>query len=177
MAWIGQDVPTTPPTFSFSAVNPQAAWRYKVGMAGPASGGTLVSVCRDFTITISRKLRPEFTLQNSQNPFIIQRGPITVTGGFTASVPADETILNYMINNTQPQLQILGDVGAGATNFGLTLDILLGAFDAVSHKLDEEAIGLDATFAAIANTTNVGASGGYGPLKVTVRNQTAAGTY
>lgn len=170
-------VPTTPPVFAPSVVAPQATWRYLLGIGGPASGGTKVVTLREFSLTISRALRAEYTMQNLQSPYIIQRGAVSVTGSFTFVAVADETVYAPLLSNTQPQIQIIGDVGAGATDFGLTLDMLLGAYDTAKINTSEEAIGYDVTFVAVANTTNVGASGGYSPIKVTVRNQTAAGTY
>lgn len=163
-------------TPTFSAVVPQAAWRYGLGLGGTAVGAPNKTV-RDFTVTMTRSLRVENTLQNSQNPYLIVRGPLALSGSYTATVPSDETILNYLLANTQPQFQIDGSVGAAATKYGLTLDIQNAASDTTVLKVDEEAIGYNVTFMGVANSTNAGASGGVSPIKVTVTNQTAATPY
>jgi hypothetical protein len=172
LGWQSLDVPTTPPVFAPTVVQPQAAWRYGVGMGGTVVGAPNKTI-RDFSLTISRELRVENTLQNLQTPYIIQRGAVTVTGQFTVAVPSDETFLNYLLNNTQPQLQIAGSIGATTTLYGLQIDSLLAAMQDVTIKTDEVALGYTATFECVANTTNAGASGGYSPIKVTVSNQTA----
>jgi hypothetical protein len=164
-------------TFTPTAVAPQAAWRYALGLGGAASGGTQVKTVRDWSITITRALRPEFTLQNSQNPFIIQRGLVGVTGALTCTVPADESFYTYLLANTQPQLQLLGLIGSGATAYGLQIDMQTAAFDTNALKTDEEALGYNGTIVGVKNTTNAGASGGTSAIKVTVTNQTAAGAY
>lgn len=172
LGWTSGDVPTTAPVFAPTVVAPQAAWRYALGVGGTIVGAPDLTV-RDWSITISRELRPEYTLQNAQVPFIIQRGAVTVTGSYTVAVPSTEAWLNYLINNTQPQVQLGGSIGATTTLYGLQFDMLLSAMQTVALKNDEVALGYNATFEAVANTTNAGASGGYSPIKVTVSNQTA----
>lgn len=172
MGWASSVYPTTPPVFAPSVVAPQAAWRYQVGVGGTVSGAPNKTI-RDFSVTIARALRVENTLQNSQLPFIIQRGTVTMTGSFSVTVPADETFLTQYLAGTQPQLQILGGVGTGATAYGLQLDTQLADWDSVDLKTDEEALGYAVAFSAIGNTTNAGASGGFSVVKATVSNQTA----
>lgn len=176
MCWPGAALGAAP-TFTPSTVIPMAAWRYALGLGGPASGGSQNKTVRDWSITITRALRVENTLQNSQNPFIIVRGVVGVTGSLTCTVPADETFLNYLIANTQPQLQLIGDIGAAGTNFGMTIDMQQAAFDTDALKTDEEALGYNGTIVGIQNSTNAGASGGLSPIKVTIRNQTVTGSY
>lgn len=176
-SWVSADVPTTPPTFTYSTVQAMAPWRFLLGVGGPASGGTLVPNLREWSITISRALRVENTAQNSQNPYIIQRGELAVTAALTYVAVKDEALVAPLLTNSQPQLQLIADTGAGATNFGITVDMLVGAYDTAKINMSEEAVGYDVTVKAVPNTTNAGGSGGYSPIKVTVRNQTAAGTY
>src|SRR5258706_218546 len=74
------------------------------GIGGPASGGTLVKTVMEGEITFKRELDVVFTGQLSQNPYIIQRGPVTV-GGKLRFIAADESPYTTMLLNTQPQLQ------------------------------------------------------------------------
>lgn len=177
LSWPSSPVPTTPVVYAPTAVQPLPAWRFAMGLGGVASGGSQIKTLREWSVTIARSLKVENTSQNSQNPYLIQRGIVAITGSMTCTVPADETFLNYYINNTQPQWQALADVGTGATNFGITIDMQQCAFDATKLKNDEEAIGYDGPFVGVKNTTNAGASGGTSQIKVTVRNQTASGSY
>ena len=178
IGWPSSDVPTTPPTSAPTAAPGLAAWRTVLGLAGVASGGTQVKTAREWSLTISRKLRAEYTLQNSQNPFFIQRGAVQAAGTLLVPVPADETILNYYLNNTQPQVQLIVDNGLTLGNkLTLQIDAALGAFNSGEIVRNEEAAGYNMAYKCIANSTNAGASGGVSPLKVTLQNALPAGTY
>lgn len=175
LGWASADYPTAPPTFSPSADAPMAAWRTGIGVGG-TYGSVPNATIRNWEVTFTRELKIEWTSQNSQNPFIIQRGKLGIAGSFYVSVPADESMLDYWLNNSQPQLQFLIDNGQASTaQRRVTIDLQLGAFGQTKINRGEEAIGYDVTFKGVGNTTNVGASAGYGPAKVTVINNTATG--
>ena len=175
LGWASAAYPTAPPTFTLDTDAPMAAWRTAIGVGGTASGAQNYTI-RNWEVTITRALKVEWTSQNAQTPYIIQRGPVSVAGSFYVSVPADETMLNYWLNNTQPQLQFLIDNGGATTaQRRVTLDIQAAAFDSTKINRSEEAVGYDVAFTGIANTTNAGASGGYSPIKATVINNTASG--
>lgn len=174
-AWVSGTAST--PTATFTAATPLASWRGLLGLAGPASGGTQVLTAETGEYTFKRALKPYFTAQNSQNPYIIQRG------GFSADwknsfVAADETPLTYMRSNTQPQHQFIISNGlTGANALGLQVDIQQAAFTEAKPNFGKEAVGFDAAGSAVFNTTNAGYSGGLSPAKVTLTNAIAAGTY
>lgn len=175
LGWQSAAYPTAPPTFSPGTEAPMAAWRTGIGING-TFGGAPNSTIRNWEVTISRALKVEWTSQNAQTPYVIQRGPVSVAGNFYVSVPSDETFLTYWLNNTQPQFQFLIDNGGVSTaQRRLTLDIQVPAFDSVKINRGEEAVGYDCTFSNNANTTNAGASGGYSPIKVTAINNTSTG--
>lgn len=158
------------PVAAATTAQPMAAWRSLIGFAGPASGGTLVKTLSEFTLTLTRQLKPEFTLQASQNPFTIQRGNFLVTGSFVIPVPSDETFLNYMLNNTQPQFQlVVGNAQAGANLLSLQVDLQNAAFKTAPVQ-KAEAVGYNVTFEVPASVTNAGVSGGRSPLKITTQN-------
>lgn len=174
--WESSDYPTAPPSFSPSTDAPFAAWRTQIGVGGPASGGTISRVIRAWEVTITRALKPIYTAQNAQTPYIIQRGPIEVSANLNIAAPSDETYLDYLLNNTQQQLQILVDNGGATTaQRRLTMNMNLAAFDTTKINRSEEAAGYDSTIVGLANTTDAGASGGYSPIKVTSINNTASG--
>lgn len=153
-----------------------AAWRFQVGIGGVAGGGTLVKTIDEFEFTITREVSVEFTGQNSQNPYYIQRGPVGVGGSFHFSKPADEAgAITPLLTNSQPQVQILVSNGgvAGALRT-LTIDMLKTAWDTSKINRGDAAVGYDTTWKAIANTTNAGASGGYSPAKITLQNNVAS---
>lgn len=165
--------PSAPPTSSPSTDSPIAAWRVALGLGGTTVGAPVLTI-REWEVTTTREIAVQHTSQNSQAPYIIQRGKVTTTGKFYVAKPSDEQLLTYFRANTQPQWQLLVSNGAaGAAARSLQIDIQAMAFDAVEINRGDEAVGYDVTFEAVANTTNAGASGGYSPVKYTVTNATA----
>lgn len=167
------------PTPAATSALPVASWRSLLGIGGPASGGTLDGTIGDWEIKISRVLKPYFTAQNSQNPFVIMRGEVSVSGKLNFTVPASEAnALTPMLNNTQPQFQwTISNGGAGATLLTLQVDCQAAAYDTSKIERGAEAVGYSSTFKGVANSTNAGASGGVSPIKITLQNALAAGTY
>jgi hypothetical protein len=165
------------PTASPSTSLPVASWRMLVGIGGPASGGTLVNTSTDGELTITRELSPYYTTNGSQSPYIIQRGGLSVAGKLNF-VAADESPLLYMLNNTQPSLQLLLDNGLTGTNkVTFQIDVGIAAFTEVEPDGSKAAVEYGSSFTAVLNTTNAGGSGGYSPCKVSVTNNVAPGTY
>lgn len=169
-AWSSQPAGTTP-TSAPSAVTPIPSWRGKIGVAGVAAGGTLSPVICDGTIDIKRKLTDVFTVQGSQDPYIIQRGETSVDGKLTV-VATDETFYNYMRNNTQPQLQMVWS--GGGTVFQVDMQNVAMETAKFSAK---ELIEYDMTYKGLLNSVNPGASGGLSQALFTVQNNTAATNY
>ncbi|MET9222313.1 phage tail tube protein [Streptomyces sp. NPDC003300] len=165
------------PTAAPSTVLPVASWRMLVGIGGPASGGTLVNTSTDGELTITRELAPYYTANGSQTPYIIQRGGVTVAGKLNF-VAADESPLLYMLNNTQPSLQLLLDNGlTGTSKVVFQIDLGIAAFTEVEPDGTKTAVEYSTSFNAVLNTANAGGSGGYSPCKISVTNNIAPGTF
>jgi len=169
-AWISAPA-ASKPTAAVSSVAPQASWRSKTGIAGPASGRTQINNVSEWSFTISRQTSVEWTNQNAQNPYSIVRGPMSVTGGLNFNPAIDESPLLAMLNNTQPQLQVVADNGlAGLNQNTITFDSQVGAYTAAKLASGGVPFGYDIQFESVANTTNIGQSAGYGPAAVTLLN-------
>lgn len=162
---------TFPAASSISAI---AAWRTSFGVGGTAVGSPNLHI-GEWSVTIARSIKPNYTGGATQNPYIIQRGEVGVSGELSITKPSDETELLYYINNTIPQLQIVVDNGVvGANQLNLQIDIQRAAFAPVEIDFSEQAVGYSASFTGNANTTNAGASGGSSPIKVTLKNAVAS---
>jgi hypothetical protein len=183
-AWTGQGTswPSVAagaaPTANPTTVLPTASWRTKVGIGGPASGGTLVNTVMDGEVDITRELQPVFTATGVRTPYIIQRGGLSVAGKLNFGAVSDETVLLYMLNNTQPQVQIVCDNGqSGANQVVIQIDMNSAVFTQADPDTSKAAIGYQASFQANFNTTNAGGSGGQSPIKVSVTCAVAPGTF
>lgn len=166
------------PTPNPTAITPVASWRALLGIAGPASGGTQIKYCSDGEVNIKRELDVVFTAQGSQNPYAIVRGGVDVGGKLNFVAVPDETQFLHMLTNDQPQMQLLVDNGqAGAAHQLFQVDCQQAAYKDVVPETGKAAVGYQAAFDAIDNTTNVGISAGYSPAKFTVLNNVAPQTY
>ncbi|MFE5369252.1 phage tail tube protein [Streptomyces mirabilis] len=163
------------PTPSISSLVAIAGWNCAVGIGGPASGGTLVPSVTSMDITLTRALKV-YPALGAKQPYIIRQGKFGVSGRFTI-VAADEThILNYL-NNVQPQLQIVYSTGSGLTAQTIQFDLAQVYYKAAALERGQEEVDVLVEFTGVANTTNVGASGGFSPLMVTIKNTVAVGTF
>ena len=120
---------------------------------------------------------PVFTVQATQNPYQIFQGAMQVSGSLTFMYE-DDTFLNYYLNNTQPRLGINWQTGATvATTAGLGIQI--SQLEVSDAKIDrgKSYVTLSLTVEGLANTVDVGASAGYGPAKVQMRNTVATAIF
>lgn len=166
------------PTASPTTVLPVASWQTKVGIGGVASGGTLVNTVTDGEVTIKRETDIIYTATGVQTPYIIQRGGLSVEGKLNFSAVADESALLYMLNNTQPQLQIVTTNGlAGTSLITVQVDCQVAAFIDAAPETSKTAVGYQTGFKAVFNTTNAGGSGAMSPIKVSVTCNVTPNTY
>ncbi|MFG3287257.1 hypothetical protein ACGF3G_00335 [Streptomyces sp. NPDC048179] len=183
LTWSGKGTsfPSVPagvaPVASPSTVLPVASWRMLVGIGGPAAGATLIPTVTDGELTIKRELSPYYTVNGSQGPYVIQRGGLSVEGKLNF-VAADESPLLWMLNNTQPQLQLLLDNGlTGVNKLTFQVDCQLAAFTDSEADGTKNAVEYGNSFQALFNTSNAGGSGGYSPIKVSITNNVPPGTF
>jgi len=161
----------------YTSAIPVASWRGVMGLAGPASGGTQVVTAENGEYTIKRTAKPRFTAQGSQNPYFIPRGGLTAEWK-NSFIAADESPLLYMENNTQPQHQfILSNGLTGANALGFQVDMQQADFEEAKPNQGTEVVGFDCSGKTVFNTTNAGYTGGLSPIKVTLTNSVAAGSY
>lgn len=184
LTWAGKGVswPSVPaastPTANGTAIKPVASWQTTVGIGGPASGGTLVSTVTDGEINLEREAVPIYTATGVQTPYIIQRGGFKASGKLNFSAVSDESALLYMLNNSQPQLQIITSNGLSGTNLlTVQVDMQVAAFTTSEPDTGKTAVGYQTGFEAVFNTTNAGGSGGQSPAKVSVTCNVTPGTY
>jgi hypothetical protein len=176
ISWVS-NVAAATPTSTFTATKPLPSWQAVLGVGGPASGGTQVLSIYKGEFNLKRALRPYFTAQNSQNPYIIQRGGLSTDFKLTY-VAADETALTTMRNNTQPQVQCVVNNGLTLGNaIVVQVDMQQAAYTEARPNFGREAIEFDVTGRGIFNSTNVGTSGGLGPTTWTLQNAIAASTF
>jgi hypothetical protein len=138
--------------------------------------GSVSTRLAEGNISIKRALSPIFTVDNSQSPYQIFQGAVEVDGSLKL-IFEDNTELNYFINNTQPSLDISFSQGSGGTATKVQFTMTKCAFQVAKIDRSKDYVELDVTYKAIANTTDVGASSGYSPIKVTLQNAKSTAVY
>jgi len=176
-SYVGQ-LATTAPAASVSSIRAMPDFTSIVQLA---TGGALAPVYDivEWQLTLSRQLKVFFTNDGSQNPYVIGRGKLGVSGKLTFSPAIDETALLYMLQNTQPQLQILTTNNLLTSNplyQAMQIDVPFCDFDTSKINSGDVLFGYDVTFKSHhTNTTRntivpTGWSGGFSACKVTLSN-------
>lgn len=162
---------TTTPTPTFSTITTIPAWTGITTVAG-----TAVANLASGDITIKRPLDPIHTVDGTQSPYQIFQGAVSVEGNLTL-IYEDDTQLAYYLNNTQPSLVLNFTQGAGAALTQVQFTMTKCAFKVAKIERSKDYVELSVMFTAIANSTDVGASAGYSPVKVVLQNAKATSVY
>jgi hypothetical protein len=164
-----QQAAAAPVTNSFSTVPVYANWQFKVGIGGPASGGTLVNDLAMNSLTIDREVKGYWTSSGQQQPYAIGRNAVNVTGKFT-EIAQNATPMSNYLTGVQPQLQFLATNGlAGANLLAITFNLQQVALKTTKLQ-NNTVIEYETDYTAIDNATNAGGSGGQSPISVVIQN-------
>jgi len=162
---------TTAPAPSFSTVLPTQVWTGTVTI-----GGSTVGYVRTGTLDLSRKSEAIWGVNSTQSPYQVFVGGLTAKGKVTF-VMQDDTELTRYLTNTQPALTFNFSTGSGSTATQVQFTLSKGAY--VTGEIDRTADYVQVTvdIEGIGNTTDVGATSGYSPVKFTLQNQLASGSF
>lgn len=160
------------PTNTVSSALPVAAWQAQVYIGGTAPANQVTTI-GELAISVKRKLQVIWTLQGTANPAVIARGDLDITGSIQFVNPTDESPLMYMLNNTQPLLYVVLDNGlSGASHFKVTFRCSQASFTKAKPERGQMLVAFGDSWEAIANTSDVGGTGGQGPGLFTLLNST-----
>ena len=161
----------TKPTQSFTTIPPYASW---VGTTN--IGGSAITKLEIGEIDVKRPVSVIHSVDGTQAPYGIWVGPVSVTGKLTLVHEDDSELIRYL-TNTQPSLTIDFTTGAAAALTEVKAQMTICAYVVANIVRGKDYVQTDVTFTAIANSTDVGASGGYSPIKFTCQNAVAASVY
>lgn len=161
-------VTSSTPTPSYSSVEVLAAW---TGVA--KIGGSVYAEMEDAEIDIKRAVAYIKTINNSQVPFAVFGGVVSVEGKATL-VMEDDTYLTQYLSAGKTSMDFTFTQSTGNSIEFLMSKVNFSAADITRSK---EYVQIPISFKAYGNSTNIGASAGYGPLTVTLTNAVAGGLY
>jgi hypothetical protein len=150
-------------------VIPIANWRSTVTV-----NGSLVYDIGEWSYTVKRQLQTYWTAQAGQQPFIIARGGLTMTGGLDYTVAMDESPLTQMITSGYlPVVMTISNGLGGASALSMTITTTTGQFVKSAPERNAVLVGYKDEFEAVANSTDVGGTGGLGPGTISLTNAVA----
>lgn len=168
MSWLQQSA-AAPVTNGFSSVPVYPNWRFKVGIGGPATGGTLINDLAMNSLTIDREVKPYWTSSGQQDAYAFGRNAVNVTGKFT-EVAQNATPMSNYLTGVQPQLQFVATNGlAGASLLAITFNLQAVALTTTKFQ-NNTVIEYETDYTALDNATNAGGSGGQSPISVVIQN-------
>jgi hypothetical protein len=159
------------PTTSFTSIPPMVGWQGVAQIGGVTQAGLI-----DGEVTIKRSVTVVNTVDGTQAPAQLWSGPVQVDGKATL-VMEDDTQLTAYLTTTKPSVDFNFTAGAGAGAVQLKLHMSKCSISAADITRGKDYVEIPITFTALANTTDIGTSGGYSPIKVTVQNAVTTGTY
>jgi hypothetical protein len=153
----------TDPVPSYTTVVPEAAW---TGVTTIAGSGVLYMESGE--ITLKRKVEPVHTVDGTQAPYRIWVGPIEATGKLTFVMEDDTQLTNYLTDTTvtvdvnfSQSTPAQEQVKFHSTKAKFTTGKVVRGKDYVQIEAEVDFLG---------NSTDVGQSGGFGPMIVTTQN-------
>lgn len=159
---------TTQPTPTYSSVEPSVGWQGVVTI-----GGSVYAEMTDAQIDIKRTVTPIKTINNSQSPFTIWAGPMSVEGKGTLVMENDTYLTDYL-NATKTSIDFTFTQSTGNSLEFHSSKINLSAANIQRGK---DYIELPISFKCYGNSTDIGTSAGYSPMLVTLTNSIATGVY
>lgn len=159
------------PTPAFSTVLPTPVWQATVTI-----GGSAVATAVDGSITMTRSVTPIYGISNTQNPYNIFLGALEVKGQ-VKFVMENDTELTRFLTNTQPAITLDWSNGSGSTATQIACTLTKGAYTAAVIDRSKDYVEVTVDLTGIANTTDAGSTGGYAPIKWTLKNAIVSGTY
>jgi hypothetical protein len=172
-SWISQPAGTAITNITTNS-RPVPNWNSTVVIAGNTVSSTGVySGIGIFDVTFARATQVYWTVQGIQNPYVIARGPLNMNGTIEWDPTNSETPLDLMLLNAQAPMSITV-TNNGIPNSGTPFTLTFNATQVANIKSkimrNKPLIGYNNSFAAIANATDVGGSGGLGPGTITLVN-------
>jgi hypothetical protein len=139
-------------------------------------GGTTETRLLGADLTWARQIVAKRNVTGQQSPYLQRSDVLALTGQLTFALSSD-TYHQAHLAATSTTLDLNFSKGAGAALRQLVVHCSSLYFTSSPRDYGKKWIELIATFKADHNATDVGASGGYSPSKITLKNAVGSGTY
>lgn len=161
---------STPTPSWTSSPKPVANWSITNKLAGAQV------FVEDGELTLKRAVTAIRGANGTQDPYKLFSGDISVEGKLTALFEST-TQRNIFQAGTAQAFECAYSQGAAAALNSLILHCSQAVYTEGTPDYGSDYIKMPLSFKTSANTTDVGASGGFSPIKATLQNALASGTY
>ena len=159
------------PTQSFTAITHYPGW---LGTLNVGAANKLFLESGE--LNIKRNVNVIHTVDGSAAPYQIFVGPLAIDFKLTVVMEDDAELIRYL--TAAPAATVLNwTTGVSAALTQIQCTMTKPQYEDAVIKRGKDFIELELTGKALANTTDVGASGGYGAAKFVVQNAVAASIY
>lgn len=159
------------PTPTFTAVTIVPSW---VGVF--TIGGAANTMLMEGELTLKRAGQAVHTHNNTQDPAFTFLGPLTCTGKLKFAT-ADYTEMNRYKNNNQDSFVLDFSQGAAAALVQVKATMTKCAYKMGEIDRGKDFCVANVDFEGMSNSTDVGATAGFSPVKFTLQNAVAASVY
>lgn len=150
---------------------PVAGWRGVATIGGTLQGGVMSA-----SVALTRGVTAKRNVTGMLAPALQRSELLSVSGQITVVAQTD-SFRQQANAGTVTSIDLAFSYGVGAAQRALTLHCSTAYLSSVVRSYGNKWIELDIGFDADANTTDVGASGGWSPIKATLKNAVASGVY
>jgi len=159
------------PTASWTSTTvPTASWVGAVSI-----GGTGVLYVQSGEISMKRNVTVLQTVDGSTTPYGIWLGPLEVSGKLTF-IASDETELVRYLTVATPALVCNWTQGSGSSLTQVQATMSKVNYSGTKVGRGDDYVNVETDFKAHGNTTDVGSSGGYSPIRWVVQNSVNGST-
>ena len=170
----------TAPVNTTPVTRPIPNWNSTVVIAGNtvSSSGAYAGI-GNFSVSFKRQTQTYWIVAGTQTPFVIARGPLSMDGSIEWDPTNSETPLDLMLMNAQAPMSITVSnqtptvIPNSGTPFTLTFTATTVANIKSKIMRNKDLISYTNSIEGVANSTDVGGSGGLGPGTLTLINNTA----
>jgi hypothetical protein len=137
--------------------------------------GQSITQIGEFSFSFKRTTQVYWTVQGTQTPVVIARGPLNVDGTVAWDPTNTEQPLDMMLLNAQGPMTVTV-TNTGIPNSGTPFTLVFTCSQAANIKSkiarSKALIGYTNNFEGVANATDTGGTGGLGPGTITLTNST-----
>lgn len=159
----------TAPTLLTTNARPVPNWNSTVTILDQ---GTVTTI-GEFSVSFKRTTQVYWTVQGSQQPFVIARGPLNMDGTIQYDPTTSEIPLDLMLKNAQGPMSIVCS-NTGIPNAGTPFTLTFTASQVANIKSkpnrSKALFAYQNSFEGVANASDTGGSGGLGPGVITLVN-------